>query len=167
EMDWMSPETDTVQLERLKALTEGMDTIIMGRVMAAEFTRYWEDVADNRPESPEHSYAKIFVETPKIVFSKTVKSLDGRNLRVENGDLLSAVTNLKQQQGKDIIVYGGATFVSGLIKYDLIDELHLFVNPTALGTGKSIFQARKTFNLLNSVSCSNGVVINCFEPVRK
>ncbi|MEJ7558278.1 MAG: dihydrofolate reductase family protein [Pedobacter sp.] len=166
ELDWMSPEMDGRQLERLQTLTDGMDTIIMGRKMAAGFITYWENVVDNQPDSSEYPYAKKFVDTPKIVFSKTMKNISGRNVQVENGDLVSAVNKLKQQQGKDLIVYGGGTFVSELIECQLIDELHLFVNPTALGSGLSIFKSRQAFTLVDSIYCSNGIVVNQYEPIK-
>jgi dihydrofolate reductase len=166
ELDWMSQEMDIRQLERLQALTDGMDTIIMGRKMAAGFTNYWEDVVDNQLDSPEYPYAKKFVDTPKIVFSRTMKNISGRNLQVENGNLVSAVNKLKQQDGKDLIVYGGGTFVSELIRCQLIDELHLFVNPIALGSGLPIFQSRQAFKLVDSICCSNGIVINQYEPIK-
>ena len=166
ELDWMSEETDPSQLKRLQALTDGMDTIIMGRKMADGFTSYWENVVDHQPDSPEYPYANKFVDTPKIVFSKTMKNISGRNVQVENGDLVSAVNKLKEQQGKDIIVYGGGTFVAGLIDYKLIDELHLFVNPVALGSGRPIFMNRQAFKLANSIFCTNGIVINQYEPIK-
>ena len=50
------------------------------------------------------------------------------------------ITKLKKQDGKDIIVYGGADFVASLIQYKLIDEFHFLVNPTLLGNGKTIFK---------------------------
>lgn len=165
ELDWITEEMDVRQLERLQGLTDGMDTIIMGRKMAAGFTSYWENVLDNQHDSPEYPYAKKFVDTPKIVFSKTMENIDGRNITVENGNLMSAVNKLKQQPGKDIIVYGGGTFVSELIDNQLIDELHLFINPTALGSGLRIFKSRQTFKLIDSIFCSNGIVINQYEPI--
>lgn len=84
--------------------------------MTEGFAGYWEHVVDNQPDSPEYQYAKIFVDTPKIVFSKTVAALKGRNVTVQNGDLVQSVKALKNQSGKNIIVYGGAHFVSELIK---------------------------------------------------
>jgi len=166
ELDWMAQEMDSRQLERLQDLTNGMDTILMGRKMAADFTSYWEDVVDHHPDSPEYPYAKKFVDTPKIVFSKTSKTIPGRNLKVENGDLVSVVNSLKQRPGKDLIVYGGVSFVAELIKSQLIDELHLFVHPTALGSGLPIFQGRQELKLVDSFSCSNGVVVNQYEPLK-
>src|SRR5690242_2934357 len=123
QLDWMSQETDADQLNSLSLLTESIDTIVMGRKMAPGFTTYWENVVNTQPDSPEYPYAKIFVDTPKIVFSKTVKTVPGKNVQVENGDLVQSINKLKKQQGKDIIVYGGANFASELIKNNLIDEL--------------------------------------------
>ena len=53
--------------------------------------------------------------------------------------MVDEITRLKDGSGKDIIVYGGATFVSNLIREKLIEEFHLFVNPAAIGKGMSIF----------------------------
>ncbi|MFC7617870.1 dihydrofolate reductase family protein [Actinokineospora soli] len=54
-------------------------------------------------------------------------------------DLVGTVTRLKEQDGKDIIAYGGATLVQALIANGLLDELHLIVNPTSLGRGLPVF----------------------------
>ncbi len=65
----------------------------------------------------------------------------------------------KERPGKDIIVYGGANFVSELIQYNLIDEYHLLVNPVDRG-GKTIFNGERKLKLVQSVFFSNGVVAN-------
>jgi len=165
ELDWMSQEMDVLQMEKLKELTESMDTIIMGRGMAKEFTTYWESVVNNQPDSPEYPYAKIFVDTPKIVFSKTVKTVEGKNVTVENGDLVKKVNALKDQPGKDIIVYGGANFVSELVKNNLIDELYLFINPVAIGNGLKIFHDTVKLQLVNSTAYANGIIVNQYKQM--
>ncbi|RYY12002.1 MAG: deaminase, partial [Chitinophagaceae bacterium] len=142
ELDWMSPDMDSRQTETLHKLTNNIDTILLGRKMTEGFVTHWENVANNEPDSPEYPYARIFVDTPKIVFSKTVKSMKGNNLTVENGDLTEVISRLKNTPGKHIIVYGGANFVSGLILHELIDELYLVVNPVALAMGLRIFNDR-------------------------
>jgi dihydrofolate reductase len=163
ELDWMKPEMDDRQVELMKQLTLGMDTILMGRKMASGFTNHWEGVVDSQPGSAEYEYAKIFVDTPKIIFSKTVTEVEGKNVTVENGDIVEAVNKLKKQAGKDMIVYGGANFVSSLIEHKLIDELYLFVNPVAIGEGLTIFTGRQEFQLINSVACANSVVVNQYK----
>lgn len=165
ELDWMTPEMDSKHLQFLQELTESIDTILLGRKMANVFTTYWENVLNTQPGSPEYPYAKIFVDTPKIVFSKTIKTIDGKNAVVENDDLVSSINILKNQEGKDIIVYGGANFVSELIKKNLIDELNLFINPTAIGNGLKIFNDRFEFRLVSSTSYANGIVINQYKQL--
>src|SRR6267378_3929410 len=118
------------------------------------------------PESPEFIFARKMVDTPKVVFSKTLTRVEGKNVRVESGDLVQAITQLKEQRGKDIVVYGGATFVSALIEHDLIDELNIFVNPVAIGRGMRIFKDRKALRQIGSAAYSSGVVINTYQPVR-
>ena len=78
--------------------------------------------------------------------------------------MVDAVNRLKNQSGKDIVVYGGATFVSSLIENRLIDELNLFVNPVAIGNGIQIFKQRTPLTLISSVQYVSGVVVNTYRP---
>jgi dihydrofolate reductase len=164
ELDWMVWEMDEKVNEYISELMNTSDTILMGRKMTPEFVTYWENVLDNQPDSPEHPFAQKMVDLPKVVFSKTVDSLPGRNLRVENGDLVEKVTELKNQEGKDLIVYGGAGFVSSLIEHGLIDELNIFRHPVAIGEGKRIFSGRAKLKLIMSQSHPSGIVINTYTP---
>ncbi len=91
-------------------------------------------------------------------------SYEATVVRVENGSLVEAVNRLKRQAGKDIIVYGGATFVSSLIENKLIDELNFFVNPVAIGNGMRVFTGRMPLKLTNSTAYTDGVVVNTYEP---
>ncbi len=101
----------------------------------------------------------------KIVFSRTQTNIKGRKLEVENGDLVTAVQALKKQPGKDIMVYGGANFVSSLISQDLIDEYFIFRNPVAIGRGRTVFKERKLLKLDSSTTYKNGKVVDKYLPV--
>lgn len=164
QLNWM---TDIAKDEKLLSfinhLTDTSDTILLGRKMTEGFIKYWEHVI-TQPKSPEYVFAEKMVRMPKVVFSRTVKRVDGQNVRVENGPLVDAVNGLKRQAGKDIVVYGGATFVSSLIENRLIDELNLFVNPVAIGKGMQIFSERTPVTLIASVAYSSGVVVNTYKP---
>jgi dihydrofolate reductase len=105
------------------------------------------------------------VNLHKIVFSRTETSIKGRNLEVENGDLVAAVQTLKNKPGKDIMVYGGATFVSSLIKENLVDEYYIFRRPVAIGRGLSIFNDQKVLELDSSVTYNNGAMVHKYLPV--
>jgi dihydrofolate reductase len=161
ELDWMVNDQDE---SVVTDPADSCDTILLGRKMTPDFIAYWENVVDNQPESPEQPLAQRMVSMRKIMFSRTQTAAKGRNLEVENGDLSTTVTKMKNQQGKDIIVYGGASFVSSLISLNLIDEYYIFVNPVAIGNGLSIFKAKKGLQLTSSVALKNGTVFNKYLP---
>lgn len=147
-------------------LAASCDTLLLGRKLAAsEFCKHWENVADNQPDNPWNPLAKLIADHRKIAFSSTETSLPGRNLEVENGDLATVVQTLKNQPGKDILVYGGANFVSSLVSLNLIDEYYLVVNPIAIGSGLSIFKERKILELESSIAFKHGKVLNKYLPV--
>ena len=163
QLDWMSREMDNDLISFITHLTDTSDTILMGRKMTEGFVQYWEH-AITQPESPEYSFAQKMVDYPKVVFSKKITDISGKNVRVENGPIKKAVKNLKNQEGKDIVVYGGATFVRSLIKNKLIDELNFFVNPVAIGKGMRVFQTRSPLKLTDSTKYPSGIVVNRYEP---
>jgi dihydrofolate reductase len=163
QLDWMTFDMDEKLLALINRLTDTSDTILMGRKMTEGFVKYWEH-AVTQPKSPEFAFAQKMVDMPKVVFSRTVKKVEGKNVRVENGPVVDAVNGLKGQKGKDIVVYGGATFVASLIEHRLIDELNLFVNPVAIGQGMQIFSGRTPLTLTESVKYASGIVVNSYNP---
>jgi len=167
ELDWMwtAGERDESITRDIIELADSCDTILLGRKMTREFIDHWENVVDNQPDSPEHPLAQRMVNMRKIVFSRTQTAIKGRNLKVESGDLAAAVQALKKEPGRDIIVYGGANFVSSLISRNLIDEYFIFRNPVALGSGLSIFKDKKLLKLDSSTPYKTGKVLNKYLPL--
>jgi dihydrofolate reductase len=163
QLDWMTFDMDAGLLAFINHLTDTSDTILLGRKMTDGFVKYWEHAASQK-DSPEYDFAQKMVGLSKVVFSKTLKHVDGKNVRVENGDLAAAVKQLKSAPGKDIVVYGGATFVSSLIEHGLIDELNFFVNPVAIGTGMRVFKGKTPLKLAASTAYPSGIVVNSYMP---
>ncbi len=137
EMDWLV--WDDKYLKYIHEIAESVDTIIMGRKMVYEFILHWTEVM-NKPDDQWNAFAKKMVEIPKVVFTKTLNKSEWVNTELAKGDLKDEITTLKYQKGRDILVYGGASFDSSLIKEKLIDEFYLFVNPVVIGNGKTIFK---------------------------
>lgn len=167
ELDWQFLPGATPDPDSFKAvidIAESSDVILLGRKMTREFIDYWENVVDNQPDSAMHSFAQTMVNTRKIVFSHTKNNIRGRNLETENGDLATAVNALKQQQGKDLLVYGGADFVTSLVDLNLIDEYYIIRNPVAIGAGLSVFKERKILNLESSTAYKSGKILNKYLP---
>jgi dihydrofolate reductase len=138
EKDWMTWNPDDEFIEFLNSLLDTSDTLLLGRKTAEGIINFWEDTAD---ENPTHPFAKKIAALPKVVFTKTLDKPTWNNTTLAKGILAEEIANLKKQNGKDILVFGGAGFVSSLIKEDLIDEYHLIVNPTAIGSGMAIFNS--------------------------
>ena len=166
EMDWMDFTWNEKLREYEDKLHEPVDTILLGRKMTDEFISYWSNLM-NKPEDPEYAFAKKMIETPKIVFTKTLTKSEWPNTEIATGDLKDEITKLKSQEGGgDIIVYGGASFDSSLIKENLIDEYYLFINPVVIGNGKTIFKDLKEIRklyLVESITFDSGTVLLHYE----
>ncbi len=168
EMDFMVWNWDDKLKQYTQAITEPVDCIILGRKLAEGFIPHWAGVAAN-PDDPEFTAGKKFTDTPKVVFTKTLDKSEWANTVLAKGDLVDEITQLKKQDGQDIIAYGGATFVSALIKHGLIDEFHLFINPAAIGNGMAIFKEldrQQNLTLVKSRSFDCGIVVLNYEPKR-
>ncbi|OIN59763.1 dihydrofolate reductase family protein [Arsenicibacter rosenii] len=161
EMDWMTFAWDQEVVDYVTNLIAPVDTIVLGRKLADGFIPHWAGIAAD-PESPEKSAGEFFTNTPKVVFSQTPPSPDWANTVVATGDLTDEITALKQQDGGDIIAYGGSSFVASLIKAGLIDAFHLFVNPVAIGQGLPIFNlldSKQPLTLVKATPFACGIVV--------
>ncbi len=111
-----------------------VDTIIMGRKTYELMVSYWPG---NTTESP------VIVDNmnnlPKLIFSKTLATTSWNNCRLINEIDRDIFTDLKNQPGKDMVIFGGAALASGFTKMGLIDEFRLLINPVILGGGTSLF----------------------------
>ena len=167
ELDWITWNLDDKLKLFIDSLIDSSDTILLGRKMTDGFVSQWENVVNNKPDSPEFSLAKKMVDTQKVVFTKTLDKSTWNNTTLAKGNLAEEIANVKKQNGKDIIVYGGAGFVSSLIKGGLIDEYHLFVNPTAIGDGMTIFKSldrTQKFSVIQSKFYSCGITVLSYKP---
>ncbi len=165
EMDWMNINWGDDINHYVANITEPIDTIVLGRILAEGFIPYWAGVAANR-DNLEYLSGRKFTDTHKVVFSKTLEKSKWENTVLAKGDLVDEINKLKKQNGKDIMAYGGASFVSALIKNGLIDEYHLFINPTAIGNGMPIFKdlnVKQNLALVKSKSFDCGIVVLNYE----
>lgn len=165
EMDWMEWSWDDALKQYVTDVTEPVDCIVLGRNLAQGFIPHWANVAAN-PDGPEYEAGQKFTNTPKVVFTKTLVESLWPNTVLAKGELADEIKQLKQQAGQDIIAYGGGAFVSALIQQGLIDEFHLFVNPTALGSGMAVFNRLDGYQkmvLETSIPFACGIVVNRYR----
>jgi dihydrofolate reductase len=166
EIDWSAPDEELHRFHNQQAREMGAD--LYGRRLY-EAMRYWETAEENT-SAPEHEleFARIWKDTPKIVFSKTLEKVEG-NARLVRDDVAEEVAKLKEEPGKDLAV-GGAGLASTFMKLGLIDEYRLFVSPVVLGGGTPYFPAldeRINLELVETRTFGSRVVYVRYQPVEE
>ena len=165
ENDWMTWNPDDEFLEFMNSHFDSSDTLLLGRKTADDFIRHWEDAFDKNPAAP---FAKKIVDMPKVVFTKTLDESTCNNTTLAKGNLADEIADLKNQNGKDIIVLGSASLVSSLIKEGLVDECHLIVNPTAIGSGMTLFNSLdriQRFSPIQAKLYAGGKTVLSYKPI--
>ena len=123
-------------------LLTSVDTILLGRVAYQSFVTYWP-FADTTAPTTISKITRQLNEATKIVFSKTLEKVEWgtwNNARLVQANIPEEIARLKEQSGKNLLLYAGADIVSTFIRSDLIDDYRLRIHPVALGAGKPIFQ---------------------------
>ncbi|GAA4980101.1 dihydrofolate reductase family protein [Actinopolymorpha pittospori] len=165
EMDWMTfPWTADIN-NYIGALDEPVDCIMLGRKLAEGFIPAW---AAGPPGEDQAAIDKMN-KTTKVVISNSLTESPWDNAVVAGGDLTKVVNDLKAKPGGDIIAYGGGTLVRDLIAKELLDEIHLFVNPNAIGAGMPVFAnvgAQQKLRLVNAQPFECGITALHYEPKR-
>ena len=166
EMDWMSMSWSDDTSDYIREIMASVDTILLGRKLAEGFIPAWE----SRPEGEPDESIDWMINTPKVIVSNTLTEPPRDNVTVANGDLVESITALKAQPGGDIIAYGGGELVASLVEAGLIDELHLFVNPTAIGSGMPVFGKPgqyAPFTTIQTRRLDSGMLVIQLEPRRE
>ena len=165
EQKWVTWAWEEIRTQVLDLL-DSSDTILIGRKLAIDYIPYWQDVY-TRTDDPMYEASRRIVGAKKVVFSKTLDKSMWDNTELANGNMAEEIKKLKNKNGKDIIVYGGNSFVSELIREELIDEYYFFVNPVALGQGGAIFNQLKNIQQLElkkSIVYPCGIVLLDYIP---
>ena len=166
EIDWSAPDEELHRFHN-KQMRE-LGAHLCGRRLYEVMT-YWERI-DERSSVPEHEleFAGIWKDMPKIVFSKTLETVEG-NARLLREGVAEEVARLKEQPGRDLAV-GGAGLASTLLKLGLVDEYRLFVSPVVLGSGTPYFPAleeRMNLELVETQTFGSRVVYVRYRRVQE
>jgi len=164
EQHWVTWAWDEIR-PYVIALLNTSDTILIGRKLAVDYIPFWQDVFTNKPDEPIHEVSRHIVRAKKVIFTHTLDRAVWDNTILAKGALADEIKKLKAESSRDIVVYGGSSFVSALIQEGLIDEFHFFVNPVALGQGWPIFDRLSSYQqlrLTRSVAFPSGIVLNTY-----
>ena len=159
EMDWIKVDEEIFDHVG-KRISEG-DTALYGRVTYQMMENYWPAAGD-KPAATKHDieHSKWYSKVHKVVLSKTINETGLTNTKIISDNVSERINEIKQQAGKDILLFGSPTAAHSLIQLNLIDGYWLFVNPIILGRGIPLFANIKVkikLNLLTTRQFTCGV----------
>ncbi len=137
--------------------------MLFGRTTYQLMVPYWPDIAKNQSgNATDNEFARVFDSLDIVVFSKTLKHVEGKNTRIVRANPTEEVLALKQQPGKDICI-GSLSIASQLSERGLIDEYHFVVHPVVAGKGPRLFEtvkppARLLLDFIGSKTLRSGVI---------
>ena len=152
--DWTGPWFNPELGQAVGSFIAAQDAMLLGRVSYDEFAAFWPQQTGDMADTMNG--------TAKYVVSGTLKSAEWQNSTlIPAASAIAEIAELKQRAGQNIGMTGSATLVSSLLREGLLDELHLFVFPVVLGSGKRLFAApgaKLPLKLINSATFDTGVV---------
>ncbi len=130
---------DGEKLEYFTQLVREADLQVFGRKTYQLMVPYWPEVLKNQSATKaDTEFARAFDSTRKVVFSRSLDSIEDKNTRIIRGNLHDEILKLKREQGKDILV-GGIDIPSQLIELGLVDEYRFVIEPVVAGEGRRLF----------------------------
>ena len=139
-VDHTKQSVDEEKLEYFTHLTREADLQVFGRKTYQLMVPYWPEVLKNRSATKaDTEFAQAFDSIDKIVFSRSLDSVEDRNTRIVRGNVRDEMLKLKHEQGKNILV-GGVDISSQLIEFGLVDEYRFVVGPILAGEGRRLLK---------------------------
>lgn len=162
ELDWhrVDDEFNAYAVETLKKA----DVLIMGRITYELMAGYWPTATDNDPD-----VTFLMNDKPKLVFSRTLKTLDWKSARLASGSIAEEVARLKSAPGDGLLWVGGSNLASAFLDEGLLDEVRVILTPVLLGAGHTVFgdiKRRHELKLVSSRSFNSGNVLVTYEVAR-
>jgi dihydrofolate reductase len=167
DMSWAHRQEDPEWNEFTAGNASGEGALLFGRVTYEMMAGFWSTAAA-RESMPV--VAEGMNRMPKLVFSRTLKSVSWRNTRLMKGELVEEVRKVKKAPGPDLVILGSGSIVSQLTQAGLIDQLQMVVNPIVLGSGRTLFEgvhAKIPLKLMRSRTFGNGNVVLDYEPAER
>ena len=160
EMDWIN--VDDAMFDFVGTMTDQADAALYGRVTYEMMQRYWP-TAGEQPNATKHDieHSTWYNKVSKIVLSKTINDSGLHNTKVISDQLSDNINKFKQQEGKNILIFGSPRASQSLLNEGLIDEFWLFVNPIILGQGMPLFKnitGTTKLKLAESKTFASGVI---------
>lgn len=166
EPSWSAPYwSDDAQLLARDQLW-GSDSLALGRKTYEGFAAAWPTEGWIEREG---EFAERMNSYPKYVASRSLSEpLEWSNSHLLGGDAAEAVRELKEESGRDVLMYGSVTLMRDLMKQDLVDRFLIWVHPLVLGHGTKLFTEgdEAKLELTDVKTLPNGVAVLDYRPAR-
>jgi len=162
---WHFPYFNEEMGAAVDATLGAADTVLFGRKTYDSFAGAWPEREAAGGE--DAGFAKTLGDARKIVVSNQKLEFTWRNSEQLEGDLVEAVTALKNEPGGNIALSGSVSVVRQLLASGLLDELHLLVHPIAVRKGMRLFDEAETpfpLKLISSETFKTGVLNLVYGP---
>ena len=162
---WHFPYFNEEMGAAVDATLGAADTVLFGRKTYDSFAGAWPEREAAGGE--DAGFAKTLGDARKIVVSNQKLEFTWRNSEQLEGDLVEAVTALKNERGGNIALSGSVSVVRQLLAAGLLDELHLLVHPIAVRKGMRLFDEAETpfpLTLISSETFKTGVLNLVYAP---
>ncbi len=139
------------------------DALLLGRVTYQGLAAAW-------PSRAGDDFTDRLNGLPKLVISTTLAEAEWNNSTLIKENVAEEVSNLKQQPGRDMLMYGSADLVHTLMQHDLIDEYRIWAQPVIVGSGKRLFEEEvgtKVLRLVDATTFGSGAVVLSYQPAGK
>ena len=151
-------------LEFVCNITDTADAAMFGRISYQLLESDWP-TAGSKPGATKNviKYSNWYNSASKIILSGTLQKDDLKNVTIISDNLLPEITKIKEQNGKDILIFGSPTIAHELLDLNVIDNIWLIVHPVIFGDGIPLFRTRNhiiKFTLSSSHRLPNGVLCN-------
>lgn len=139
EMNWI--KFDDAMFDFVGTMTDKADTALYGRVTYQMMENYWPTAGD-KPNASKHDieHSRWYKSVSKVVLSRTMKETDRNNTKVICDNISENINEIKQQDGKNILIFGSPSASNSLLSKRLVDEFWIFINPILLGQGIPLFK---------------------------
>jgi dihydrofolate reductase len=141
-----------------------VDTVLLSGPMANGYISHWTEMAKQRAGDPDYAFTQRIMAAQKHVISQSLAAISHPRASIGRGSLVDEVTALKQLTGGNIICFGGVSFAAALLDANVVDELQLYVNPYAVGEGRSIFSQARALHCIDAKAYPCGIVVQSYRP---
>lgn len=163
ELDWFD-DANPQFARYCEEMIDAVGLAIYGRRAYELMLQYWPKAELHPRSAQDLAFARRMNALPKLVLSRTLTQPSWSNTRVVRD--AEQIAALKQEPGRPIVAWAGASLVSALTELGVVDEYRLVVQPVVLGGGTPLFRQPMRLRQVRTQTLGGGATVLCYEPIR-